>query len=190
MSHGTIEFTEDRVTYHYEWHLHHAISSVWKAITDPEQVAAWFGGRVEIDLKPGGAYISYHRGDMRVVDRIVRLEPPKLLEHTFWAEVNPSALVTWELHPSEQDCVLVLSHSLSMADIQAARQRFGDDPMVILSRNAAGWHHLLDKLGAALQSTELEWSEQAQKELQTHYAAMLTSIAATAGVGGELDISS
>jgi uncharacterized protein YndB with AHSA1/START domain len=176
MSDGTIERTENRVTFRYERRLRHPVSVVWKAITDPEQVAAWFGARVEIDLKPGGHYISYHPGDVRVVDRIVRLDAPTLLEHTFWAEVNPDALVTWELHPSEEGCVLVLSHSLSIADIEAARTRFGDDPTLILSRNAAGWHHLLDKLGASLDSTPLDWSEQAQKALQARYAAMPATI--------------
>jgi uncharacterized protein YndB with AHSA1/START domain len=150
---------------------------VWKAITNPEEVVAWFGGRVEIDLKPGGAYISYHRGDMRVVGRIVRLEAPTLLQHTFWADVNPDALVTWELRSADEGCTLALSHSLSIADVHAAATRFGDDPVIIVSRNAAGWHHLLDKLGATLQNTELEWSEQAQKALLDHYVTVLNSTA-------------
>lgn len=177
MSDGTIEYAEDRVIFRFERHLRHPIGMVWTAITDPHRVAVWFGGCVEIDLKVGGEYVSYHQGDMRVVDRIVRLEPPRLLAHSFWAEVNPSALVTWELHPSAEGCVLVLTHSLSIADIQAARTRFGDDSTIILSRNAAGWHRILDKLEAALTGATPQWSEEAQKALQARYAALVTPLA-------------
>jgi uncharacterized protein YndB with AHSA1/START domain len=175
MSDGAIEQSEERVTFRFTRHLRHPIDVVWKAITDPAEIEAWFGGRVEIELKPGGRYISHHRGGVRVVDRVVRLEPPTLLEHTFWVEVNPSALVTWELHPSDEGCVLVLTHSLSMDDVRAAATTvaMGADPMVILSRNGAGWHHMLDTLEAALEGRSLEWSEQAQKALQERYAAML-----------------
>lgn len=175
MTDGTIERSGDRVAFRYERRLRHPIDVVWRAITDPAENGAWFGGRVEIELKPGGSYISHHANGMRVVDRVVRLEPPTLLEHTFWVDVNPGALVTWELHPSEDGCILVLTHSLSLHDVRgaAATVASGDDPTTILSRNAAGWHHLLDKLAAALEGRGLEWSEQSRKALQARYAAML-----------------
>jgi uncharacterized protein YndB with AHSA1/START domain/DNA/RNA-binding domain of Phe-tRNA-synthetase-like protein len=161
MSDGTIEQADGRVTFRFERRLRHPIDVVWKAITDPAEIEAWFGGRVEIELKPGGHYISHHRGGVRVVDRIVRLEPPTVLEHTFWEHVNPSALVTWELCPIDEGCVLVLTHSIAMDDVRAAAATvaLGDDETIILSRNAAGWHHLLDMLEAALDGRSLEWSD-------------------------------
>jgi len=74
-----------------------------------------------MDLKVGGEYSSYHRGELRVVDQIVHL------------------------------------------------------------------HHILDKLGAALTGRTLEWSEDPRQALQAHYAAMLSSIAATGGGADEFD---
>jgi uncharacterized protein YndB with AHSA1/START domain len=175
MCDGTIRQTEDTVTFHYERTLRHPIAQVWQAISDPKEAEAWFGGRLEIELKVGGQYVSYHGDGFRVVDRIVRLEPPTLLEHTFWVQVNPSALVTWDLRSVDEGCVLMLTHSLSMDDIRAAAATIakGDDPTVILSRNAAGWHHLLDKLEAALDGRSLDRSEEEQKNLREHYAAVL-----------------
>jgi uncharacterized protein YndB with AHSA1/START domain len=155
--------------------LRHPIDAVWRAITDPAHNEAWFGGRLEIELKPGGAFISYHRGGIRVVDRVVRIEPPRLLEHTFWVDVNPSALVTWELRPSDGGCLLILTHALSLDDLRAAAASVaaGDDLTTILSRNGAGWHHLLDMLEAALDGRTLEWSDADQRALQERYAATL-----------------
>ena len=175
MSDGTIEQRDGRVTFRYERRLHHPIAVVWKAITDPFEIERWTGVRPEIDLKPGGQYVSYHRGGDRVVDRILRLDPPRLFEHTFWVHVNPTAVVTWELSPIEGGCLLRLTHSLGMEDLRTATATVarGDDFTMILSRNGAGWHRLLDKLQASLDGTSDTWSEEDQKRLQDRYAAML-----------------
>ncbi|HLZ69361.1 MAG TPA: SRPBCC family protein [Dehalococcoidia bacterium] len=175
MSDGTIEQTGERVTFRFERRLSHAIDTVWKAITDPAELERWLGQRPEIELRPGGRYVSYHGSGDRVVDRVLRIEPPTLFEHTFWEQVNPTAVVTWRLSPIADGCLLVLTHSLGMADIRgaAATVARGDDYTLIISRNGAGWHRLLDKLEAALAGHSMEWSEQAQKALQERYAAML-----------------
>jgi uncharacterized protein YndB with AHSA1/START domain len=90
---GTIRRANGRVTFRFERRLRHPVEMVWKAITDPAENEAWFGGRVEIDLEPGGRFVSHHAGGEEVLDRVVRLRPPTLLEHTFWEEMNPSARV-------------------------------------------------------------------------------------------------
>jgi uncharacterized protein YndB with AHSA1/START domain len=172
---GTIEQRDGRVTFRYQRHLRHSIEVVWKAITDPTEIERWTGSRPEIELKVGGAYVTYHRGSDRVVDRILRLEPPHLFEHTFWVQVNPTAVVTWELNPTEDGCDLALTHSLSLDDVRqaAATVAARDDLLTILSRNGAGWHRLLDKLTAALDGRPSNWSESDQKELRERYAAQL-----------------
>jgi uncharacterized protein YndB with AHSA1/START domain len=74
---GTIEQRDRRVAFRYERRLRHPIEVVWQAITDPAEIEHWTGNRPEIDLRLGGEYVSYHRGGDRVVDRILRLEPPR-----------------------------------------------------------------------------------------------------------------
>ena len=116
-----------------------------------------------------------------MADRILRVEPPRLLEHTFWVHVNPDALVTWELRTVDRGCELVLTHSMSMDDVSmddgraaASTVAAGDHYRTILSRNGAGWHRLLDRLDAALRGTTEAWTDQDQHALQARYAAMLT----------------
>jgi uncharacterized protein YndB with AHSA1/START domain len=148
---GTIERAGDRITLRYERRLRHPVEVVWRALTDPSEAGGWFGGRFEIDLRVGGEYITYHQTGDRVVDRIVRLDPPRLLEHTFWMHLNPDALVTYELEPSPDGCHLTLTHQMSVNDLRKAAAFYGwDDPMSQVPRTGAGWHHLLDLLEGAL----------------------------------------
>jgi uncharacterized protein YndB with AHSA1/START domain len=172
---GTIEQGDGMVTCRFERLLRHPVEVVWRAITEPDEIERWMGTRPDIDLRPGGQYVTRHRTGDEVTDHITRLEPPRLLEHTFWEHVNPSARVTWELSPAGDGSRLVLTHRLSLDDVRraAATVAAGDDIFTIISRNCAGWHRLLDMLAATLDGRSRPWSDQDQKALQDRYAAML-----------------
>lgn len=176
MTDGTIEQRDGRVTFRYQRLLNHPIERVWRAITDPAELSSWLGVKAELDLRVGGRYVLVHRSpdgstEQRVEDKVVRLEPPRLFEHTFWLELNPSALVTWELTPVEAGTRLDLTHALDLADIKAAGQVAGGaDIVTIMSRNGAGWHRILDLLGADLDGTE----PPEDPDRQQRYAAMLS----------------
>lgn len=175
MNQGTIHQADGRVTFRFARRLRHPVEAVWRAITDPREIERWTGMRPELDLRPGGEYVTHHGSGDRVVDRVVRVDPPHLFEHTFWVHVNPTALVTWELHPVADGCLLVLTHSLALDDVHmaAAKLGMGDDDTTILARNGAGWHHLLDRLESRLDERAPDWSEESQRELQGRYAALL-----------------
>ena len=129
---------------------------------------------MEIDLAVGGQYVTYHETGDRVVDRIVRLDPPHLLEHTFWVHINPDALVTYELEPSSAGCQLTLTHHLSIHDLRRAAEVYKwDDPMSQVPRTGAGWHRLLDNLEAGLDGRTAE-SPAGTPDLVERYAAQLT----------------
>src|SRR4029077_13260225 len=117
---GTIEQHGEMVTCRFERLLRHPVEVVWQAITEPDEIERWMGTRPEIDLRPGGRYVTRHRTGDEVLDLIPRLEPPRLLEHTFWEHVNPSARVTWELSPAGDGCRLVLTPPLSPRALPAA----------------------------------------------------------------------
>jgi hypothetical protein len=53
------------------------------------ELEAWLSIRVELDPRVGGAYLTYHGGGQRVVDRVVTFDPPSVFEHTWWERVNP-----------------------------------------------------------------------------------------------------
>ncbi len=72
MNEGSIEQRDGRVICRYERRLRHPVDVVWKAITDPDEIERWTGSRPEIDLRPGGHYVTYQRGGDRVADRVTR----------------------------------------------------------------------------------------------------------------------
>jgi len=148
----TVQRSGDRIVLRYERVLRHPVEDVWAAITDPEQINAWWGTRPEIDLRVGGDYVSYHATGDRVVDRVVRLEPPRVLAHTFWQHVNPDALVTYELQPIDEGTLLVLTHEMTEHDLRNAAEKMNWDGDIydLMSRTAAGWPRLLTKLAASL----------------------------------------
>ena len=119
---------------------------------DPDRINAWWGTRPEIDLRVGGDYVSHHATGDRVVDRIVRLEPPHVLAHTFWQHVNPDALVTYELQPIDEGTLLVLTHEMTEHDLRNAAEKMNWDGDIydLMSRTAVGWPRLLTKLAASL----------------------------------------
>jgi uncharacterized protein YndB with AHSA1/START domain len=148
----SVERAEGRVVLRYERVLRHPIADVWRAITDPDEIDRWWGTKPEIDLRVGGEYVSHHATGDRVVDRIVRLEPPRLLEHTFWQHVNPDARVTYELSPVADGTRLVLTHALTEQDLRIAAEALAwqGDPYDLLSRTAAGWPRLLSALDGSI----------------------------------------
>ena len=134
-----------------ERHLPDPPAVVWKALTEREQLGAWFpsevivsGGRWEV-----GAAITF-------------MFPPEVIDRTFTGEVlevdEPRVLAfTWgedtlrfELSPAGEGTRLVLIDEL---------------PPEAAARNAAGWERCLDRL-AGLEPAADAW--QARFE---HYAA-------------------
>jgi uncharacterized protein YndB with AHSA1/START domain len=84
------------------------IDRVWKAVTTPALIKQWFFGvDTTSDWKVGSPLV--HTGEYQgkpYVDNgeILRIEPPKLLEHTHWSDVSGKPdrpedyqTVTWEL---------------------------------------------------------------------------------------------
>jgi uncharacterized protein YndB with AHSA1/START domain len=59
--------------------LPHTSERVWRALTNAEQISAWFGARVEIDARPGGrtTFQWPEGGERSAVVEVI--EPPRLL---------------------------------------------------------------------------------------------------------------
>ncbi len=80
---------------------------VWRALTEPEELAAWFGDSAELELRPGGGGGFGWETHGRFAVRVEVVEPPRRLAWR-WArtpdrplEDGPSTLVEWELVPRE-----------------------------------------------------------------------------------------
>jgi len=113
------------------------VDKVWAALTIPARLADWMG--VEWLSDPAtplgaGARFDYrfNNTDMVSKGRVLRFEPPRVLEHSWFENQPPGNVVRWALEPDGEGCVLTLTHRFGAPD---------DAP-----RTAAGWTMILDQL--------------------------------------------
>src|SRR3712207_1754572 len=63
--------------------------SVWRALTEEERIAQWWGGYVSLDARPGGRLTERWTDDggreVTTYGEVVRLAAPRMLELT-WAD--------------------------------------------------------------------------------------------------------
>ncbi|MCI4324735.1 MAG: SRPBCC family protein [Thermoplasmata archaeon] len=114
---GTVVGRGDHATLEFRRHLPYPPEVVWKALTDPPELAIWYLAQGTIDGRVGGT-IELVAGPsrLRVTGRILAWEPPRLFEHEW--KVAPrselpggeDATIRWELHPEGTGTRLELTH--------------------------------------------------------------------------------
>lgn len=113
------------------------VERVWRAISDPDEIACWFPTKsAEIDaLEPGGRGILTwaDHGSFPIV--VEAVEAPSYLAWTWGheSEDHPTTLVEWRLQPADGGTVLTLTES----GIRAP-EHFAD--------NSQGWDEELGQL--------------------------------------------
>jgi uncharacterized protein YndB with AHSA1/START domain len=112
----------------FERRLPHAIERVWRAVTEPAELARWFVV-TEIPWTPRAGEEFEAGGDR---GRITALEPPRLLAWT-WARERYS----FTLSPDGDGCVLEFVHVF-------------DPELGPGWQHAAGWEAYFDRLDAHL----------------------------------------
>lgn len=108
---ATLSSKDGRTELRMERRLAHPPEKVWRALTEPEELAGWFPAAVEVDLRLNGS-ISFTfpegEGDFQEDPDntgVVRaFDPPRLLEYS-WGE----ELLRWELSPTSDGCLLTLA---------------------------------------------------------------------------------
>lgn len=126
MTNGSFRTVNGRPALVFERTLAHPAQAVWRAVTDPVELAHWFPAEVAFDgdamtfTFPGG---EAPPSQGRVLERD---EP-----HLFAFAWNDDVL-TFELSEDGAGCLLRFTHVLARRDEAA--------------RNAAGWHVCLDRL--------------------------------------------
>lgn len=134
---GELNTTNDGYKARFERVLDHPVEKVWDALSEQEHIEAWLGV-VEFQAEPGGDFVTEHDEGEVVEDHILRFEPPHLLEHTWWEELNPDGVVRWELEPHPDGCLLTLTYT---APVESS-----DD----WARDMAGWQTIIELLTAYL----------------------------------------
>lgn len=130
---------------------------IWDAITKPEWTEKYgYGGRVEFDLRPGGAFQAHPTGEMAehapdpVVDgEVVEVDPPHKLVQTWraaWGEEGFTRL-TYEIGEGEGGVtMLTLTHDVTGAPNTAA-QVSGS-----IEGAGGGWSYVLSDLKTLLET--------------------------------------
>jgi uncharacterized protein YndB with AHSA1/START domain len=139
---ATLATVDGRPVLRFERRLDHPPENVWRAVTDPDELAHWFPARIET-ADPGPAVgtrlrFVFDRVDIPPQDgEIVGYDPPRVYAFRWGGDE-----LRFELTPDGAGCRLVFSQTL------------GDNPLWIArlatARQAAGWHACLDQLGARL----------------------------------------
>jgi uncharacterized protein YndB with AHSA1/START domain len=85
---------------------------VWQALTDPDELAAWWGDGTELDAAPGGEGRFVEPGEPVRLARVVEARPGRRLVLDWWPEDpeadDPAARVTIELVPCPFGTVLTI----------------------------------------------------------------------------------
>jgi len=126
---------------------------VWRAWTEPEQFADWFGGKdaeipmstVSMDVRPGGEWratmLAGPAGEIRWRGSFQEVVPPERLVFTITDQPDE----VYEL------CTVVLT-DLGGRTRMAFTQGGGHIPPEMLEQSIAGWHAFFDRMGELVAS--------------------------------------
>lgn len=147
---GTLQTIDGRDALRFERHLGHSVQRVWRAVTEPAELARWFV--VPIEWKPELGETIEAAGD---TGEITELDEPHRIAWT-WGEERYS----FELTPEGDGCVLVFTHVFT--------EKWGPS-----WQHAAGWEAYLNRLDAHLAGGHLseEDAHEVVPELLERYKA-------------------
>ena len=142
--------------------LAHPQDKVWRAVTEPEHLKAWFPQEIVGERRAGAALRFVSSGGDGFEGEMVAFEPPAVMELTWGTD-----RLRIELRPDGDGTVLTLTDT------------FGE--LGKAARDAAGWHECLDRLVAELEGTEPPGQGAVWKEVNPTYADRFGPEAATIG---------
>jgi uncharacterized protein YndB with AHSA1/START domain len=132
---GTLARQGDQWTLTFTRTLAHPPEKVWRAVTEPEHLAAWFPHEIVGERRAGASLRFVHsQGDAFDGEMLV-FEPPSVME-MMWGTDR----LRIELHPDDAGTRLTLVDTFNELGKAA--------------RDAAGWHECLDRLTATLEGRD------------------------------------
>ncbi len=123
---GSLQTVDGRPALRFERRFNHSVDRVWRAVTEPSELARWFIAPVEWTPAPGERFES-----MDEVGELTEVEPPHVIAYTWGGEH-----FRFELRPDGPGCLLVFTHVFD-------DRSFG-------AQHATGWELHFDRLDAHL----------------------------------------
>jgi len=138
---GELEQAGDHWRLRFTRRLAHSPEKVWRALTQPEHLEAWFPQRVSGPWTVGAVLQFSSRANEHpgFNGEVLACQPPSLLEYRWGTDV-----LRFEIVPSKGGCTLVLSDTI--------------DELGKAARDGAGWHTCLDALEHHLDGTPTPWT--------------------------------
>src|SRR5512142_3170867 len=151
---GELHPAGDRWQLRFTRRLAHAPDKVWRALTEPQHLAAWFPSSIDGE-RAAGAVLRFRFPESAATDpiegRMLAYDPPRLMEFAWGGDV-----LRFELEPDGTGTKLTLRDTL--------------DDLGKAARDAAGWHECLDILGASLDGAGQRALGTRWPELNAQYA--------------------
>jgi uncharacterized protein YndB with AHSA1/START domain len=166
---GTLVTIDGRPALRFERHFRQPPERVWRAVSAPEEMGAWFPSEVIGDRVVGAELVfddeaqraaARAEGEPTRADgplirgRVVVHDPPRVFSFTWGGE-----LLRFELAPEGPGTILVFTQLLSHQSVAA--------------RNGSGWHACLDALGRVLDAPGREVGEADGLALYQRYVERL-----------------
>jgi uncharacterized protein YndB with AHSA1/START domain len=161
-NHGTLERAGGRWQLRFTRDLGHPPDKVWRAITEPDHLSAWFPSDIEGDRAVNATLrFPFRENEGPTLEgRVLAFDPPRLFEFT-WGEEQ----LRLELQPIAEGTRLTLLDTIHEVDKGV--------------RDAAGWHFCLDNLERHLAGEPP--AREGWRRLEQEYRARFPAEAATIG---------
>ncbi|HEV3226011.1 MAG TPA: SRPBCC family protein [Acidimicrobiales bacterium] len=163
---GMLEHRDGAYCLRFTRRFPHPPDKVFRALTEPEHVSAWFPTDIVGDRVAGAPLtFVFRNGKAPSFDGELRAyEPPHLVEYQW----GPDDVLRFELRADGDGTVLDFVNTF--------------EPVGKGARDGAGWHACLDTLEHHLDGTTPEWDpEQHWTEVHDHYLESFPPEASTIG---------
>lgn len=131
-------------TLRFERRLAHAPEKVWRAVSDPAEMAHWFPATVEAEPRPGSRMRFTFPDDGELAPdwdgEVLEVDAPRVYMFRWARDV-----LRFELIPDGDGCLLVFTQTVGGGDIG----------LLGAGRTAAGWDACLDQLAGRLDDREV-----------------------------------
>lgn len=166
---GTLEQVDDgRWELTFVRRLAHPAEKVWRALTEPEHLAAWFPTDIEGDRAPGARLrFVFRNGEGPDSEgEVLEFDPPTRLAYRWGDEI-----LRFRIEPDADGCLLTL------VDVF--------EELGKAARDAAGWHTCLDVLVHHLGGESPPWTpDRRWADVHPGYVERFGPEAATIGPPG------
>jgi uncharacterized protein YndB with AHSA1/START domain len=159
---GTLDRDGETIKLTFTRRFAHPPEKVWRAVTEPEHLAAWFPDRVVGEFRAGAALRFENAHGDGFDGKMLEFEPPRVME-ILWGTDR----LRFELAPDGNGTLLTFTDTF--AELGKA------------ARDGAGWHECLDRLANDLDGVpQGKWGDH-WRELYAGYVEHLGPEASTIG---------